>query len=85
MVLNAHAEGVDEDAEEDALLEDVVVDGEGEAGPAVGEAGRQGAPASGEAAEHWFLLSWRDHVQIGTQMVDCLLLGAVNALRQVVR
>lgn len=28
VVLNTHAEGVDEDAEEDALLEDVVVDGE---------------------------------------------------------
>ena len=28
VVFNTHAEGVDEDAEEDALLEDVVVDGE---------------------------------------------------------
>ena len=85
VVLNTHAEGVDKDAKQDSLLEDVVVDGEGQASSAMGEAGGEGSPASGQAAEHRLLFRWCYYVKIRTQVVDCLLLGVdVNALRQVV-
>ena len=84
MVLDAHAERVDEDAQENALLEDVVVDSEGEAGSAVGEAGGQGAPARGNTPEHWLLLGRSDHIQVCTKVVDGLLLSAVHTLCQVV-
>jgi hypothetical protein len=49
VVLDAHAEGVDEDAEEDALLEDIVVHGGGEAGATLGEAVGDAGQAGGQA------------------------------------
>ena len=100
MVLDTHAEGVDEDTEEDALLEDTVVhdgvqttpDPTKESGDSL-QTGRE-TPANIDVLliqlydyepHDWLLLCWSYNIEIAVQVVDAFLfLLGIHPLRQVI-
>ena len=70
MVLDAHAECVDEDAEKNSLLEDAVINADVESSSKLSKHATDSSEASRQTANQWFLFCWGYNVDIIVEVID---------------